>query len=215
MADFALAVDVGGTKMAACLVSPDGTVTAHRTTPTPNGDTEQVWAALADLLKIVAGQERIVGVGVGSAGPTDPKAGTVSPVNIPSWRDFPLVAKISELAPGLAVHLAGDGICAAAGEHWLGAGQGHDDLLVMVVSTGVGGGLVQAGKLVQGPTGNAGHIGHMVVDFAGEQCPCGGRGCVEAYASGPSMVRWAQRQGWPGLSAVDLADAARSGNPLA
>lgn len=215
MADLALAVDVGGTKLAAGLIRPDGTVVTHRSVPTPHDDAETAWLALERLLQEAAGDQPLVGVGVGSAGPTDPVSGRVSPVNIPVWRDFPLVSRISKLFPGTGVTLAGDGICAAAGEHWLGAGRGHDNLLVMVVSTGVGGGLVQAGRLVQGPTGNAGHVGHMVVDFAGVPCPCGGRGCVEAYASGPSMVRWAQEQGWAGLSAVDLATSAREGDAVA
>jgi glucokinase len=145
----------------------------------------------------------------------DAVSGAVSPVNIISWREFPLLSRISKLFSGVPVKLAGDGICAAAGEHWLGAGRGIDDLLVMVVSTGVGGGLIQRGELVQGPTGNAGHIGHMVVDFTGHACPCGGRGCVEAYASGPSMVRWARAQGWSGATAADLAYSARAGETVA
>jgi glucokinase len=215
MDQVALAVDIGGTKMGAALVDPDGTVHAHQTTHTPQHDAEAAWLALERLLREVAGEVDLAGVGVGSAGPTDPPNGTVSPVNIPVWRDFPLVARISKLFPGTGVTLAGDGICAAAGEHWLGAGRGHDDLLVMVVSTGVGGGLFQRGRLALGLTGNAGHIGHMVVEFGGVPCPCGGRGCVEAYASGPSMVRWAQQQGWVGLSAVELAAAARSGDAVA
>jgi len=215
VADLALAVDVGGTKMAAALVHPDGTVATHHTIATPHDDTESTWHALEDLLRQVAGNQALAGVGIGSAGPADHSAGSVSPVNIPVWRDFPLVARISELFPGTRASLAGDGICAAAGEHWLGAGRGHDDLLVMVVSTGVGGGLVQNGRLVQGPTGNAGHIGHMVVDFGGVPCACGGRGCVEAYASGPSMVRWAREQGWPGRTAVELAAAGRGGDSVA
>ncbi len=212
MAEVALAVDIGGTKLAACLVRPDGTVMAAQSTPTPHDD---VWAALEKLLKEVAGEHDLIGVGIGSAGPMDSAAGTISPVNIISWRDFPLLSKISKLFSGVQVRLAGDGICAAAGEHWLGAGQGCDNLLVMVVSTGVGGGIVQGGRLVQGPTGNAGHIGHMVVDFAGSPCPCGGRGCVEAYASGPSMVRWAATQDLPVADAAALADAARAGQKVA
>lgn len=215
MADLALAVDVGGTKLAAGLVRPDGTVVSHRSVPTPHGAAEDTWRALETLLRDVAGDQPLAGVGVGSAGPTDPATGRVSPVNIPAWREFPLAPRVSQLFPGVQVSLAGDGICAAAGEHWLGAGRGHDDVMVLVVSTGVGGGLVQKGRLVQGPSGNAGHVGHMVVELGGEPCPCGGRGCVEAYASGPSMVRWAQRQGWPGESAVELAGAAREGDSTA
>jgi glucokinase len=225
MTDLALAVDIGGTKMAAGLVHADGTVQSHRTVPTPReGDAEQVWQPLADLLKEVSAGVKLKGVGAGSAGPADRSRGEVSPVNIPSWRGFPLRARLSEAVPGVPVALAGDGVCAAAGEHWRGAGQGQANLLVMVVSTGVGGGLVLGGRLVQGPSGNAGHIGHIVIDMEGDPCACGGNGCVEAYASGPNMARWALANGWcadkgggPAVekSALELAASAREGDSIA
>jgi glucokinase len=213
-ADLALAVDIGGTKMACSLVRPDGTLLHRRSVATPSAD---VWPTLAALASSVAAlaPEGPCGIGIGSAGPLDLVAGTVSPVNIPSWRGFPLAAHFADLFPAVPVHLAGDGICAAAGEHWRGAAQKMDDVIVLVVSTGVGGGLIQGGRLVTGRTGNAGHIGHTVVDLDGEPCPCGGRGCVEAIASGPSMVAWATAHGWRGSSAVDLASSARDGDPVA
>ncbi|GAA4557797.1 ROK family protein [Planotetraspora kaengkrachanensis] len=223
MSDFALAVDIGGTKVAAALVAADGTVAERRVVPTAGSpDPEEVWRPVAGLvadLRAAAGAGRVAGVGVGSAGPIHLPEGSISPVNIPAWRRFPLLERLAELVPGVPVRLAGDGSCAAVGEHWRGAGQGVDDLLAIVVSTGVGGGLIQAGRLVAGPTGNAGHIGHMVVDHDGVPCPCGGRGCVEAMSSGPSMVTWALKSGWqapvPAPTGVDLADAARAGDPHA
>lgn len=107
-----------------------------------------------------------------------------------------------------------------AAEHWQGAAHGYDNALCMVVSTGVGGGLVLGGKLHPGPTGNAGHIGHISVDLDGDLCPCGARGCVERLASGPNIARRALENGWlPGLdgdtSAAAVAAAARAGNPVA
>jgi glucokinase len=223
VSDLALAVDVGGTKVAVALVTADGTVAERRVRPTAGSpDPEAVWRPVAGLvseMRAAAGAARIVGVGVGSAGPIHLPEGSISPVNIPAWRRFPLLRRLAELVPGVPVRLAGDGDCAAAGEHWRGAGQGVDDLLGIVVSTGVGGGLIQAGRLVAGPTGNAGHIGHMVVDLGGVPCPCGGCGCVEAMSSGPSMVAWALRAGWrapvPAPTGVDLATAARAGDPYA
>src|SRR5262249_21315893 len=124
-------------------------------------------------------------------------------------------ARFSAMFAGVPVYLAGDGMCAAAGEHWRGAAQKIDDVIVLVVSTGVGGGLIQGGRLFSGRSGNAGHIGHTVVDLEGDPCPCGGRGCVEAIASGPSMVAWAASHGWTGSSAVDLAASARAGDSIA
>jgi glucokinase len=161
-----------------------------------------------------------VAVGIGSAGPVDALHGTVSPVNVPGWRDFPLVPRVGEAAGGLPVVLTGDGVAMTAAEHWQGAARGYDNALCMVVSTGVGGGLVLNGQLHAGPTGNAGHIGHISVDLDGDLCPCGSRGCVERIASGPNIARRALEEGWqPGpdgdTSAAAVAEAARAGDPVA
>jgi glucokinase len=214
LTDLALAVDIGGTKMACSLVRPDGTLLHRDSIPTPPSD---VWSSLAALASRVASfaPSGLAGVGIGSPGPLDLATGQVSPVNMVSWRGFPLAARFSSLFPGIPVYLAGDGACAAAGEHWRGAAQKIDDVIVLVVSTGVGGGLIQGGRLFSGRSGNAGHIGHTVVNLDGDPCPCGGRGCVESVASGPRMVAWAASHGWAGSSAVDLAAAARAGDPVA
>ncbi|CAM5735388.1 N-acetylmannosamine kinase [Streptomyces tendae] len=118
------------------------------------------------------------------------------------------------------MELIGDGVAITAAEHWQGAARGHDNALCMVVSTGVGGGLVLGGRLHPGPTGNAGHIGHISVDLDGDPCPCGARGCVERIASGPNIARRALDAGWrPGpdgdTSAAAVAAAARAGDPVA
>lgn len=144
----------------------------------------------------------------------------MSPVNVPGWRDYPLVAKVRDASGGLPVELIGDGVAVTAAEHWQGAARGHDNALCMVVSTGVGGGLVLGGRLHPGPTGNAGHIGHISVDLDGDPCPCGARGCVERIASGPNIARRALENGWrPGpdgdTSAAAVAAAARAGEPVA
>jgi glucokinase len=126
----------------------------------------------------------------------DAVAGTVSPINIPSWRGFPLRTRVAELVAGVPIALAGDGQCMALGEHWLGAGRGAAAMLGMVVSTGVGGGLVLDGRPFAGRSGNAGHVGHVIVEPDGAPCSCGARGCVETVASGPNLVRWALQHGW-------------------
>jgi glucokinase len=121
--------------------------------------------------------------------------------------------------PGVPVRLGGDGVCMALGERRRGAGRDAAFLLGIVVSTGVGGGLVLDGAPYHGRSGNAGHVGHVVVDHEhGPPCRCGGRGCVEAVASGPAMVRWALANGWaarPGADAETLASAAAAGDPVA
>ncbi|WFE27228.1 ROK family protein [Solwaraspora sp. WMMD791] len=217
-----LAVDVGGTKLAAAVVEPDGRIAVRGAVPTPAGaDAATVTAALHRVVhQVVDGRDpaTLAGLGVGSAGPLDPAAGTVSPVNIVAWRDFGILDSLRSVLPGRPAVLAGDGHCMALGEHWRGGYPGRA-LLGMVVSTGVGGGLVIDGRIHPGSSGNAGHIGHIVVDMTGPPCPCGGRGCVEAIASGPAMVRWAVEQGWtPGQRPGDartLAADARAGVPVA
>jgi glucokinase len=216
-----LALDIGGTKIAVGLTDPAGELVHKAIEPTPKDhEAEHVWslvdAMIADATKAAKGAIRAVGIG--SAGPIDANAGTVSPVNIASWRGFPLRDRIAAAIPGVPVRLAGDGICMALAEHWRGAGRGANFLLGMVVSTGVGGGLVLDGVPYQGRTGNAGHVGHVVVEPDGQLCPCGGRGCVETVASGPWMTRWALANGWaapPGADAVTLAEAADAGDPVA
>jgi glucokinase len=216
-----LTLDIGGTKIAAGLVDETGTLSYTAVQPTPKGaGAEQVWALIeqmiADAMHAAGGV--IGGVGVGSAGPVDLANGTVSPINIPSWRGFPLRDRVAAVMPSVPVLLAGDGVCMALGEHWRGAGRDADFLLGMVVSTGVGGGLVLDGVPYHGRTGNAGHVGHVVVELDGQPCSCGGHGCVETVAAGPWMTRWALANGWtapPGADALVLAEAADAGDAVA
>ncbi|MBY8850494.1 ROK family protein, partial [Saccharothrix sp. MB29] len=172
MTDLVLALDVGGTKVAGALVERGGAVRAG----TPLGDAEETFAAVASVVDEVLAGEPVAAVGIACAGPVDATAGTVSPINVPGWRAFPLRDRVGALVPGVPVELAGDGTCMALGEHWLGAGRGSRFMVGLVVSTGVGGGLVLGGRPFGGRTGNAGHVGHVVVEPDGEPCTCGGRG---------------------------------------
>lgn len=219
MNELTLALDVGGTKIAAGLVDADGTLVHRAQRPTPDGDAETVWDAVAGLLtETLAAADRPVGaVGVASAGPIDVPGGTVSPINITEWMHFPIVDRVSA-ATGLPARLGGDGLCMALGEQWRGAGRGARFMLGMVVSTGIGGGLVLDGSPFHGRTGNAGHVGHVVVEPGGALCTCGGRGCVETVASGPHLAQWARAHGWsapPEADAKELAEAAGRGDELA
>ncbi|MFJ4201005.1 ROK family protein [Streptomyces sviceus] len=222
--DLVAALDIGGTKIAGALVDGHGRILlrAQRATPAQE-DGESVMHAVEETLGELTDSPlwgRAGALGIGSAGPVDASTGTVSPVNVPGWRDYPLVRRVREAVGGLPVELIGDGVAITAAEHWQGAARGHDNALCMVVSTGVGGGLVLNGQLHAGPTGNAGHIGHISVDLDGDPCPCGARGCVERIASGPNIARRALENGWrPGpdgdTSAAAVADAARGGDPVA
>jgi glucokinase len=222
--DLVVALDFGGTKIAGALVDGEGKILVRAQRPTPaqeDGETvmRAVEAVLADLA-VSPLWESARAVGIGSAGPVDASAGTVSPVNVPGWRGFPLVERVHKATGGRPVTLVGDGVAMTAAEHWQGAARGHDNALCLVVSTGVGGGLVLGGRVHPGPTGNAGHIGHISVDLDGDPCACGGRGCVERIASGPHIARRALENGWrPGpdgdTSAAAVAAAARAGDPIA
>jgi glucokinase len=182
----ALAVDVGGTKLAVGVVETGGRVVTWAQVPTPRDvDAEHLWRTLEALVDRVLGEAgltapaSLAGVGAGCGGPMDWPAGIVSPLNIPAWRSFPLRSRLQARLPGVPVRVHNDAICLVAGEHWRGAGRGARNVLGMVVSTGVGGGLILDGRVIEGASGNAGHIGHVVVDpDGGPLCACGARGCL-------------------------------------
>jgi len=218
--DSILAVDIGGTKLAAALVSVTGTILAFREVPTPSSDDgpDRLTAALAALTADLAAEGAPAKAAIAAAGPLDCMRGLISPVNIPAWRDFDVVSCVSDAAGGLPTTLVGDAIAAAAGEAWTGAAAGSRALLGIVVSTGVGGGLVLNGTPYLGPTGNAGHFGHIPVGPAGPDAPlcgCGARGCIEATASGPAILSFAHQQGWQGKDLPALAHAAVEGSTIA
>jgi glucokinase len=222
MTTFALAVDLGGTKIEAALVDPSGVLLAGSRFRAPTGresSSDQLAASaesvVTQALATLPDAATLVGVGIGTAGPITVDKGLVSPLNLPSWRDFPLRDHVASLVPGVPVTLRMDGECITLAEHWVGAGQGVDNLMGMVVSTGIGGGLILGGRAVAGPSGNAGHIGHVEVGGFDEACLCGGTGCVEAVASGPHTVRWARQQGWVGETGEDLAASYAAGDEIA
>ncbi len=205
----ALALDVGGTKLAAAIVADDATPLEPKSVPVPAAG---VWDSCAALLRDVAGTEPVTAVGIAAAGPVDAVRGTAAPINITEWAaGFPLADAVRSLFSGARVRLAMDGAAATLGEQRFGAGRGVADLLGVVVGTGIGGGLVLGGRIVSGRTGNAGHIGHIVSAYGTAVCACGGIGCIETVASGPSAVRWAQAHGWEGTDGAALAADAQAG----
>lgn len=184
-----VAVDVGGTKLAAAVVDEVGTVQARRQVPTRGDDGEALFATLAALVDEVVAEAGVplVGCGVGSGGPMAPRGETVSPLNIAVWRSFPLRSRLADHL-GLPTWVDNDAKALALGEGWLGAARGETDFLAMVVSTGVGGGLVLDGRLLDGAAGNAGHVGHVIAVPDGRRCGCGAHGCLEAEASGTAIA---------------------------
>jgi glucokinase len=183
----ALAIDIGGTKLAAAVVDGGGAITWRGAVPTLVGATaEEVFAGVVALCDAAPAAHAVV-CGVGCGGPMDPGGERVSPLNIPAWRGFPLRARVRELT-GLPTYVDNDAKAIALGEGWCGAAAGHRDYIGMVVSTGVGGGIVLDGRLLDGASGNAGHIGHLIVNPGGRRCACGARGCLEAEASGTAIA---------------------------
>ncbi len=180
-----LAIDVGGTKLAAGIVDESGAVLVRDRVATPPRD---VWPALSRLVLrvLAAAPTPPIAAGVGCGGPMDPAQRTVTPLHIPSWKAFPLAAEVEELTQ-LPTVVDNDAKALALGEMWCGAAMGERDFVGVVVGTGVGGGIVSRGRLLHGRVGNAGHIGHIVVEPDGRPCQCGGRGCLEAYCSGPAI----------------------------
>ncbi len=191
----ALAIDIGGTKMAAGLVTRSGEVVVRQQVRTPPGaDAEGLFRSLAGVVDAArtAGEKASAPApavcGVGCGGPMTRGGETVSPVNIGGWRSFPLRARLQELT-GLDVFVDNDAKALALGEGWRGAARGVANYVALVVSTGVGGGIVLDGRLLDGHAGNAGHIGHLIVEPDGHRCGCGAVGCLEAEASGTAIAR--------------------------
>lgn len=216
----ALAVDVGGTKVDAALVTHDGRLLAETTTRRPTGRTssrEQIAASITDAaasaLAHLTADQHLVGIGIGAAGPVDLPRGAVSPLNLPNARALDVVGLLGRLAPDARVRLALDGTCIALAEHWLGVLAGCRTGLAMVVSTGIGGGFIANDQPVTGASGNAGHIGQIRIGPPDNADPFSGT--VEAIGSGTAAVAWARAEGWPGASGEDLAAAYRAGDDIA
>ncbi|MGN7800623.1 ROK family protein [Leifsonia sp. 22587] len=223
---YALAVDFGGTKVEAALVDTDGRLvegSRHRRPTGRNATVPELEDSVGGVVRAAAASlpdgARIVGVGIGSAGPIDRSRGLVSPLNVPHWRDYPMRDYVGSVAAELGldvpVVLEMDGVAITMAEHWVGAAQGVDNVMGMVISTGIGGGLIVGGRVITGPTGNAGHIGHVEVgDIRGEDT-FGNPFALEAMASGPHTVAWARQHGFEGATGEELAAAYAAGDLVA
>ena len=229
-------VDLGGTNVRLALVSPQGKILSRweRATATMPDQAALVAALAADLTRAgEAAREsgwEIKGAGLGVPGRVLPREGRVvfSP-NVAALNDCRLVDHLSALL-NWPLFLENDANLFALGEHWLGAGVGHENMLGITLGTGVGGGLILNNRLWTGAEGTSGEIGHMTVDPEGRKCHCGNRGCLETMASAFWTVAWVKEQlaqqatSWLGeLYATDpeaiqgetLVVAALQGDPLA
>jgi glucokinase len=232
-ADHVLALDVGGTKLAAGVVRGDGMVRSRLIEPADRdrGPDDMIRRHLALGRRAVEGAgigpDEIRAVGIACGGPLDPERGVIlGPLHLPGWIDVPLVAIVEE-ALGVPAAVDNDATAGAVAEWRFGAGRDRDvrSLVYLTISTGIGGGLVLDGRPYRGAAGNAGELGHLMIDIDGDPCACGRRGCLEAYASGTNIARRARKAlaaGEPSslralekVSALDVVAAAGTGDPLA
>jgi glucokinase len=221
-----VAVDIGGTHMRAASYSPNNiTPIKHkriRTLATEPGGFERLINVIEEVLP---SGESIAGIGIGSPGPLDPHTGVLlAPPNNPQFHNFPLGQKLSDHF-GVKTFLDNDANLAGLAEYRFGAGKGHSNVLYLTVSTGVGGGVILNDKLLQGHHGLAAELGHIIVEPNGPLCPCGFAGHLEAFSSGPAIVKYVVGELESGtksvlkrevnLSAKEIAEAAHQGDELA
>ncbi len=206
--NLALAVDIGGTKLAVGVVDADGRLLDRAVEATPPDAPEDVlFERLTSLVDRFSSFERFSVCGVGCGGPMSSHGALVSPLNIPGWRSFPLAERLSRWT-GLPTRVDNDAKALALAEGWVGAAVGVADFLAMVVSTGVGGGIVSGGVLLDGATGNAGHIGQMVVACPGRTLPRHVAGVLEAEASGTAIAAHTNRPAAEASTSVVAATGA-------
>lgn len=225
-----VAVDLGGTRFRVALFDtvdgPPSRVVRHPSEADqgPEHVIDLIVSAIADIQR-TSGQP-IFRIGVAAPGPLDPWKGLVfAPPNMPGWDDETPLASILEQRTGIRTVLGNDANLAAVGEHRSGAGKGVKNLVYLTISTGIGGGVIADDKLLLGEHGLAGELGHVTIDPMGPPCNCGGRGHLEAFASGTAIAEVARARLARGdessittgdaTTTKDIADAARNGDPLA
>ncbi len=195
-----LAIDLGGTKIMAAIISPQGQVMANEYHLTlakegPQSVINRIFSAIDHLLEVRnLDLSQLHGISIAGAGAIDLDRGVVtSSPNLPGWHDVPLRNIVSSKYK-VNTFLINDANAAALGEHEFGAGKGVDNLILLTVGTGIGGGIIINGRLYSGSSGSAGEIGHMTIDVNGPRCSCGNIGCLEMLASGTAIAREAIRR---------------------
>jgi glucokinase len=208
---FALGVDIGGTKVAAGLVDPQGTILFQTRVPTPaHGSAAEGFGAVQSAIEAVfaarpEARSSLTGIGICAPGPLDPVTGVIlNPPNVPCWRNFPLAAEVQRVF-GFAARVDNDGNAAALAEAIWGAGVGCRNVFYTTLGTGIGTGIVFDQRIYHGRTGSAAEGGHVTIDYNGPKCGCGKRGCIEALCSGPAIARRAKER---------LAKLHQAGSPL-
>jgi glucokinase len=217
MAEYSIGVDLGGTNLRAAAISRTGKI-LHKvegSTQLSAGReavTSDIVASIVRLRAAVQG-DRLVGIGIGVPGFLIIEEGiiTVSP-NLPGFENFAIRDEIERLLQAPVI-LENDANAAALGEKWIGAGHDVDDLVLLTLGTGIGGGIISGGKVLHGFVGMAGELGHMTVVPSGNPCSCGNVGCLEKHASATALTAMARMLGFgEHITAKDLYDLASAGD---
>lgn len=224
--DSYIAVDIGGTRLRVSSYPAEGIMPIEQSRiPTRTSTSTAVERIIEQVARLWPAEGRVHAIGIAAPGPIDSEKGVIySAPNIPGWENLPL-RQILEDRFQVPVWLGNDANMAALGEWKYGAGQGHSDLLYFTISTGIGGGVISANRLLVGGWGLAAELGHVIVDPNGPMCGCGCRGHLEAYASGTAIARYVAAELADGVpctlpadpppNTIEIAAAARAGDPLA
>ncbi len=220
-----VAVDIGGTHIRAAVYEPNNlTPIAHKRSRTKASEIG-VFDRLVQTIESVWPNEKVEAIGIASPGPLDPHTGVILDTpNIPEWVEFPLGPRLCEHF-SVPAYLDNDANMAGLGEWKYGAGKGHDDLIYLTISTGIGGGVITGGQLLQGFHGMGAELGHTLVDPTGPICGCGQYGHIESFSSGTGIARYVNEQlkagsesslhSQPTVTTVQISEAASQGDALA
>lgn len=221
-----IGVDIGGTQMRAASYAAEELKPIKQkrieTLASEPGGFDRLVSVIEDVWPK---SESVDAIGIGSPGPLDPHSGyLLAPPNNPEWHNFPLAPNVSRHF-GVKAYLDNDANLAGLAEYRFGAGQGHHDVLFITISTGIGGGVIIADRLLQGYHGLAAELGHCIIDANGPICSCGYYGHLESFSSGPAIVRYvlaeldsgagSSLKREAGLTAREIAEAAKKGDALA
>ena len=223
----ALGIDIGGTKLASVVVDQNGKIVKRLTTPTnAHEGGEAVLGRLRRLARDLKASisAEVVGIGVATHGVVTSDTGTVrfASSKLPGWTGTNLKDSLADAYPDTPVRVANDGHTAALAEYLYGCGRGTSEFVMLVLGTGVGGGVIANGELLQGANGAAGRLGHLSIDPVGPRCSCGNRGCLELYVSGTAIAQAAEQDNGltppheaKSMTAQDIVQAAKAGHPSA
>ncbi|MGE8081270.1 ROK family protein [Peribacillus loiseleuriae] len=216
--EYSVGVDIGGTKIAIAVVNQKGEMIDQTVIPTdlsipPEAMISKINDEIRNMIeKSSISEDEIIGIGIGAPGPLDSKNGIITcPPNLKTWVDIPF-QKLVQQSFSIPVKLENDASAAALAEKWIGAAKENDNFAYMTVSTGIGAGIVVDGKLLRGLKGNAGDIGHTVVDPSFGQCSCGQYGCLESIASGTAIAKRGSEIMGRHLSTKEVFDLYAEGN---